>query len=196
MFQKGLLRLQMNLVSRFGAKVSHFYRSNFARDAFPEYIVGLEEDDILFYTLKNQDLTNITPDYFKISDYASITPDSSLPQDFSEDVVYTVTSETGVSQTRKVRVVEKNILMSNATNGAFSLSYTTNFFRYYIATSPIVDVELVNVETGEILGSEIWQNYETEDGRFYLQMVADEMPESKTSFFYRVTLEEGITVPK
>jgi len=171
-----------------------FISSNFARDAFPEYIVGLEEDDILFYTLKNQDLTNITPDYFKISDYASITPDSSLPQDFSEDVVYTVTSETGVSKTRKVRVVEKNILMSNATNGAFSLSYTTNFFRYYIATSPIVDVELVNVETGEILGSEIWQNYETEDGRFYLQMVADEMPESKTSFFYRVTLEEGITV--
>ncbi|HDZ06098.1 hypothetical protein LCGC14_0129340 [marine sediment metagenome] len=171
-----------------------FISTNFAKNAFPEFIIGLEEDDILFYTLKNQDLTNITPDYLRISDYASITPDPSLPQDFSEDVVYTLTSESGISKTRKVRVVEKNILISNATNGAFSLSYNTNFFRYYIATSPIVDVELVNVETGEILGSEIGQNYETEDGRFYLQMNADEMPESKTSFFYRVTLEEGVTI--
>ena len=38
-FQEGLLRLQMNLVSRFGAKVSHFYRSDLAKDEYIEYCI-------------------------------------------------------------------------------------------------------------------------------------------------------------
>ena len=36
-FQEGLLCLQMNLVSRFGAMVSHFYRPNSTRGEYSFY---------------------------------------------------------------------------------------------------------------------------------------------------------------
>jgi len=88
----------------------------------------------------------VIPDNLLKNNYITISPYPSLPQDFSEDETYTVTSETGVSKSRKVRVFEKNILLTNATNGVFSLSYVTNFFRCYKVTRKVVYPKVNNLE--------------------------------------------------
>ncbi len=52
----------------------------------------------------NQDITALTPS-IEISDNATISPESGVVQDFSEDVVYTVTAQDGTTQEWTVSVI-------------------------------------------------------------------------------------------
>jgi len=165
-----------------------------AGNAFDEFRSGLDDNDYIFHTLKNQDLTNIKPDTIIISDYATIIPDQSIAHDFSQDVSYTITSETGVESVRKVRVIEKHVIFPNDTNNSGTVSNDANWFTRYVATSKIVEITLVNRETNETLACQILQNYETDEGDNYLILEVMQMPTSRTSYFYRCMLEEGITV--
>ncbi|WP_298505074.1 hypothetical protein [uncultured Maribacter sp.] len=190
-----IIKNEDNLIERIYLPLTTYGSfSQLASSAYDEFRVGLDDNDYIFHTLKNQDLTNLKPDSILISDYATITPDLSTPQDFSKDVTYTITSETGVEKTRKIRVIEKNIIFPNDTSNAGSVSNNTTWFDRYIATSKVIAITLVNRETNETLACQIIENYETTDGDTYLILEIDEMPLTRSSYYYRCTLEEGITV--
>ncbi|QWX85157.1 hypothetical protein H0I23_05835 [Cellulophaga sp. HaHaR_3_176] len=168
--------------------------TSYAHQVYPEFTEGLSDNDILFFTLKNQDLSNLTPTFLEYSDYATITPDETMPQDFTKDVTYMITSETGVSNTQKVRVVEKSILFDRTRYPSSIPSSSGRVGTWYKATSKVTEVILVKVDNGETLNCEITDNHINADGDFYLTFDVEEMPLTETQCFIRCTLEEGITV--
>lgn len=96
-------------VKLFGNFEKQPFKTNTAQ--INEFSVGdakgsIEENEILVRLGDEADLTKVTPD-IKISDGAAVVPDSGREQDFTDPVIYTVTSKNGkVSRSYKVTVVK------------------------------------------------------------------------------------------
>ena len=75
-----------------------------------EFVIGGEkgiiDDDIITVGLDTTiDITSLVPDSIIISPNATISPAIDIPQDFSQPVQYTVTSESGATKTYSVQVI-------------------------------------------------------------------------------------------
>ncbi len=75
-----------------------------------EFVIGgkkgtIDNDTITIGLDATLDITSLIPDSIVISPNATITPAPNMPQDFSEPVQYTVTSESGAVKTYSVQVI-------------------------------------------------------------------------------------------
>jgi hypothetical protein len=80
---------------------------------WPEEITGLAAPFAVFHVLESEDVSHLTLKSVKLSQGATISPATDVPQDFNSDVVYTVTSQYGNTQQYTLRAVKKKIIMRN-----------------------------------------------------------------------------------
>jgi hypothetical protein len=96
-------------------------------------VIDNEQHTITLTVPSGTDLENITP-YIEISEGATITPESGMPQNFTEMVVYTVTSKDGTQQEWLVSVQESTsarhldclrscVIYPNPSNGVLNVSF-------------------------------------------------------------------------
>ena len=87
-----------------------------ASNVYPKYREGLEDTDICIFVLENENLKNITPSSFTLSHGAVSSPLLTTPQDFSKDIVYTITSQSEAVRKVTVRTVPIKIFFTNEFN--------------------------------------------------------------------------------
>ena len=166
---------------------------------FPQNEVsGLGNGDFIFYTLTSQNLDNLTPQIY-ISYGATMTPSSSVPQNFENDITYEVTSESNKTASRIVRVIKKPILFygEQIQTTVFSIGNTTTYFHTkYWSVSKISEVSLVNVDTNEIIPCQITNNDFIANEETSLYLTLNSQPEPNSVFYLRVTLEDGAVIDK
>ncbi|NRB82466.1 MAG: DUF5018 domain-containing protein [Winogradskyella sp.] len=99
-----------------------------------------EQESTISINLANIDISSLTPDII-ISDYATISPEDTIAQDFNNHITYTVTAENGDFSTYTVIANEIKI---NAVSPRFSLNYI-----YYTGAELNVFGNYINPEIPE-----------------------------------------------
>ena len=113
-----------------------------------DYNKGLGRNDHIVFALENENIVNISPISITMTSNSTISPDENQSRDFSKDVKYIGTSESGVQHEIIVRVIKRKVLVSPYTglkrveNGLYGT-------LEYVAISPIVSGVLVNTQTKE-----------------------------------------------
>ncbi|MFZ6012908.1 MAG: DUF5018 domain-containing protein, partial [Bacteroidota bacterium] len=72
-----------------------------AHQAYPEEAVGLNDADIVVRILTSENYVNVVPAVIQYAERATLVPSASTALDFTNDVTYQVTSETGVTKSFK-----------------------------------------------------------------------------------------------
>ncbi len=188
-----------NFLSCFGLPIiTNFPCAHTASNTYDEYTNGLNNNDLVFFTLENQNITTISPNIFNVSTGATVVPSPDTVLDFTNDITYQVTSESGILKPYKIRVIKKKILLGNdwspiLFNGVSSSS--SSFFLYYNAISKISEATLVNIDTNievpcQILGND----YIDPSTETYIVLNYDTQLNAGERYYLRVTLENGITI--
>jgi hypothetical protein len=120
-----------------------------AMNAFPEDTQGLADTDLVIHVLPGDDVSSMVPELL-YSKRATVSPAPSQAQNFNTDVTYTVTSESGVAKTYKVRVLRDDFITSG--NGNKYLYYNVksggNLLLYQRCSGKIITATLVSHATG------------------------------------------------
>lgn len=163
-----------------------------------DYNKGLGRNDHIAFALENENIVNISPISITMTPNSTISPDENQSRDFTEDVKYMGTSESGVQHEIIVRVIKRKVLVSPYT-GLQHVINGLNGTIEYVAISPIVSGVLVNTKTKEEYPMENFTNNgsSTSNPRatkasFVMKNVLP-AGESATDMLYipRVTLENG-----
>ncbi len=151
---------------------------------------GLPSGNLIYYTLENQDLTNInvSTSFFPMG--ATISPSIDEPIDFTNDVTFTVTSESGHTDSFIVRVVKKKIFFSGEILGN-ALSIDDHSFSRYISNSKVSTLHLVNTDTNRRIACTVNStNFEPGVSTYMTYQLIDSV-EDKEQFVLEVELENG-----
>jgi hypothetical protein len=164
--------------------------SSYQASYYPSNLtVGLLPTDLVIRTLVTENLSNVIPKTIRSSINSTVSPSPNLPQNFNQDVVYTVTSESGNIRNIKVRVlkvkiiIDADLIQTNSVSGG-------GFF-YYVGISKIASIKFIKDNTNEEVTGSIYQNYiHNNTDEYYLNYG---VPSTTTSGSYnlRVTLENG-----
>lgn len=173
--------------------------SRYASYVNKKYTEGLGNLDLCVFTIDNQNLKNIKPSVFEYSDFATVSPSPTIAQDFSKDVEYTVTSQSGITNKIKIRTIHPKILVTNEINNSDYISYSTvssTFFEYYHAIGQVSKVEMVNTITKEVISCTLSQQQEvtSEKNYYYMVIYTSKTPPKDDIFFMRVTFPDGSVV--
>lgn len=91
----------------------------------PSEIDGLTGANFgVFTVLENEVLTNMKFAGFKVADGATVTPSPDLPQDFSKEVTYTITSPAGTVKKTVIRPVRKKILTAASNKASLFVAFS------------------------------------------------------------------------
>lgn len=130
------------------------------KDAYPEDLTGLPSMSFVYMVLSTDDISNLIPGNVNMAENASISPLLTVPQNFNQDVVYTITSQTGKPQAHTIRFVKKSFLdMYDSGPIAYhGIAAGTNApFTKYRSISPVVEVKLLTDTSVPIACSfDIW----------------------------------------
>lgn len=167
----------------------------FAESVYTKYREGLEDYDICIFALENENIKNIVPSVFKYSDFATISPSATSAQDFSKDVQYTVTSQSGAIRNVKVRTIPRKIIVSNEHSTGYTI-VNNSFFEYYHAIGQVSKVELINTKTKEIIPCTLAQQQAitTEKSYYYMTVHMSKTPAEGDVLYMRVTFPDGSVV--
>lgn len=117
-----------------------------AHQAHADEAMGLIDTDIVVRILTSENYVNVVPAVISYSERATLVPAATTVTDFTNDVVYQVTSETGVTNSFKVRVLRKKILFTNDYKSVIT-SIPANgdsFWTVYSAVSDVIGAKLVH----------------------------------------------------
>lgn len=155
---------------------------------------GLQPTDLIVRTLITEDVSNMAPAVLVVSKLATISPSKTTPQNFNNDVTYTITSESGIPSTVKVRLVKEKILVHTDYNGQINnlQNYGNGYIRY-VAVSKIASIKFKNVQNNQLVNGTIINNYKqgTSD-EYYLSYT---VPTGTLGTFKLIaTLEDGSVI--
>ncbi len=155
---------------------------------------GLQSSDLIVRTLVTEDVSNMVPAVFIVSKLATISPSTITPQNFNNDVTYTITSESGIPSTIRVRLVKEKIIVHTDYNGQINnLQNNGGGYIRYVAVSKIASIKFKNVQTNQLVNGAIINNYKqgTTD-EYYL---AYTVPAGTLGTFKLIaTLEDGSVI--
>lgn len=117
--------------------------------SLPQYTEGLEDYDVIFVALPTDDISALTikPEEWAIPERATFTPALDAPQNFNQDVTYTVTAESGSTRSFKARVVREKFITFNCADIRTSETYWMheNYASIsYRAVSPVTKAKLIS----------------------------------------------------
>ncbi|CAM3317291.1 hypothetical protein [Zobellia roscoffensis] len=154
---------------------------------------GLPTGNLIYYTLENQDLSNISVSTSFFPMGATISPSIDESIDFTNDVTFTVTSESGATDEFTVRVVKKKIFFSGEILGNSSTIDNDAFNRYF-SNSKISKLYLVNYDTNRRIACNInSDNFEPGVSTYITYQITDEVEDGER-FVLEVELENGEVV--
>lgn len=119
-------------------------------DLFPDdpSLAGLSSNAIVVPVLSTENVTNYTNVRIDISERATISPDRTAIKNFTNDVQYTITSETGAARVYTVRVVKKSLIIINEYH--YYTPQISNdgsvFTEHYNSISEITGAKLISQE--------------------------------------------------
>ncbi|QOG01611.1 hypothetical protein [Flavobacterium sp. MDT1-60] len=181
-------------------KIYDYTASNFPA----KLTAGLQPTDRIIRTLDTENISNVVLRSFSASVSATVSPDPSLPQNFNQDITYTITSETGLKREVKLRVLKDKILISGEGDSR-SYQYSTggSFFRY-IANSKITAIKFINETSLEEGTAKIGEHVSydntkdryisfsfpetTKPGKYIIKVVLETGDEITT--YYKISLKE------
>lgn len=102
------------------------------------YKALIKNDSILATLPRNVDLTQLVPN-IKISEKASITPNSGVKQDFSKVVTYKVTAEDQTTKTYKAFIQKEKLTGSEMLSFSVTLG-TKTYKAYFLSTYVYIDL--------------------------------------------------------
>jgi hypothetical protein len=130
-------------------------------EAHPDYCIGLPTTDFLIVQIfRKYDISNVIP-LANISERATVSPSFNIGQDFNQDFIYEVISETGVSRIYTVRFVQRLILVpnDNSPNNYIVIEGGMNNFNFHASTySKVIGAQLIDLENEEQIELDIIQN--------------------------------------
>lgn len=139
---------------------------------YRDYPSGISHKD--YYIIQvwaNRDITNIIPDY-SISENASIDADLSIGSDFTNDRVFTITSESGLSRTYVIRFIKRYSMIANDWNRSNRTGYLWtlgNFFIHYRSYAKVSHAWLVDPTNNSLIDLDIsGNNYTSENEEVYV----------------------------
>jgi hypothetical protein len=158
---------------------------------------GLQPSDLIIRTLITEDVSNVIPKVIRASINSTVSPNPTAPQNFNQDVVYTITSEAGFARSIKVRVLKENIIISGDLIQSNAVTDGGSFF-YYVGISKITGIKFIKENTLEEFTSPIFQNYIHNNtinntDEYYLNFGVPVNTPSGT-YNMKVTLENGETL--
>ncbi|WP_309609779.1 hypothetical protein [Flavobacterium sp.] len=160
--------------------------------------VGLEPSDLIVRTLITEDVSNVIPKSISVSINSTVSPNPTNPQNFNQDVVYTLTSEAGQARNIKVRVLKEKIIFSASANQLNGVTAGGGAFFYYVGISKITGIKFIKENTSEEITGSIFQNYihnntSNNTDEYYLNYG---VPTTTLPGIYnlKVTLENGETL--
>lgn len=123
---------------------------NLVANCYPKYTQGLRNTDYIVFTFDGQSLTSVIPT-MTYSQGATISPAIDVAQDFTKDVQFSITPESGDSPSLyTIRVVKKKLIISNDhDNRSYGIISGGQSIIRYNAISPIKGGSLFDVQTGE-----------------------------------------------
>lgn len=128
-----------------------------AGTSLPEYTEDLAEWDFIFRVLTTDDISAVT---LAVSDRnrperATFVPALDEPQNFDQDITYTITAEAGNTWNMKVRVVQEKFISANSGDYRDAESYPQGEYSLqmsYRAISPVVGAKLIAESNNEEYG--------------------------------------------
>lgn len=121
-----------------------------------KYTAGLSPNDNILLTLETEReaYKNIAPLILRVNHQSSVSPAIDEARDFTKDVVYTVTSESGIPTEIKVRTFFEKFI-TNLPIQYIQVSQRGSINIRYYAISPIEKVKLINTRTSEVVATTI-----------------------------------------
>ena len=166
-------------------------RLAFGISAFYE---GLNSNDYIFPILETQDITNLFASTEFIPIGATIEPSLDTSIDFTEDVVFTVTSEAGDSSEITIRIVKTKVFFGLEFRRVSQTNdYNQTFNSRYYAISKIVKIDLYNAEQDKNFPCTIIENSFLPNQESSIAFNMNEVNEANKGleFQVRVELENG-----
>ncbi len=162
-----------------------------------KYAEGIDEWDYVYFILDGQDVSNIVPT-LTYSKNATIKPRAGESINFNNIVDFEITSESGITKTRKVKVVKKKIIIVNDHDrrSIHHIDGNSNLFVVYNAISLIKNAWLLGEDSDTLdctvsSSSPYNSSLEATQGGYYTQIWAPmDMPKNK-KYQLRVELENG-----
>lgn len=114
--------------------------------------------------LSNVDVSNLCPS-ITIPENATITPANGACGDFSKDVVYTVTSESGYAEKYVIRLEKRTIIIQYEDVDVYYSLYNGYFSFGYRAICSIDSAQLIKVASGQVVSCNV-KSEEKQEGTF------------------------------
>lgn len=157
---------------------------------YEKYREGLEDRDLVYFVLEGQDLSNVKPSLV-CSKNATIKPSSEESVDFRNIVSFEITSESGYSVQKKVKVVEKKIIIVNDQDYRSSTPIENgNFIIYYDAISKIKEASLTSVDTKQVYPCTLGGTVQKPEGSYYVN-ISTNSNLAEGRYHLKVVLENG-----
>lgn len=138
--------------------------------AYPEEKTGLSDTDIILRILTTENYTNVVPAAIHSSARSTLVPSASTARDFTNDVTYQVTSETGVQNQFIIRVLRHEILIPNdfKTSGMSIPANGNSFSTTYRSVSDITAAKLIHATTGAEISCTISKSVSGGENRLHV----------------------------
>lgn len=156
-----------------------------------KYTKGLNPQDHIFLTLETEKeaFKNVKPRIIRTNYKSTISPELDQARDFTKDVIYTITSESGTTTEVKVRTFFEKLITNLPVQYEVIEPDGRVMFRYY-AISPIKEIKIINKETSKVLKTSIIEN-EVIQGSLYQIRLRVEGAVSNELYNMEFTLENN-----
>lgn len=167
-------------VSVYGA--SEGYRGNYSKPvgatAYPEDTLGIATPlFVVFPVLETENVSNMVFHKITLPEGATLSPGVNVPQNFNNDVIYTITAQTGEKLQCTVRMLKKKLVVPEDFQQFSPRGIQTGGVRssiHYVANSDATQVWLVNTNTNATYNCTLSSAARGAQGDGYITFIADE----------------------
>ena len=167
--------------------------------AYPEDTVGIGTPLFVFFpVLGTEDVSNMVFHKITLPEGATLSPDVNVPRNFNNDVIYTLTTQTGEKVECTVRMLKKKLVVPEDFQQFTPRGIQTGGVRSainYVANSDVTQVWLVNINTNATYNCTLSSAARGSQGDGYITFIADEATIPKSTILYlKVKLADGSEV--
>jgi hypothetical protein len=169
-----------------------------AEDFNPEDIVGMPADGstyAVFTALEREDVSNIALSPLRLPVGATISPDPTVPRNYSKDVTYTVTSQAGTTRNIVIRCIKRKIFLNRIDYTPDETVHTrlfddNSFYFWYLSALDIKAVALVDIKTKKEYPYTLGGDQPQPDGRRFM-WVSGPAGIPKAVYHCKITLSDN-----
>lgn len=193
---------ETSLVSELG--VDGGYRGSFTQEtgrssAYAADTAGIGTPlYVLFAVLETENVSGMAMQKINLPAGAAISPAADVPQNFTKDVIYTLTTETGEKVQCTVRMLKRKIVLPNEFNFGASFVLETggkNSSTSFVSASNVTQVWLVNTASNTTYNCTLVSAIRKSQGEGYIQFTVNGSAIPKaTPLNLKVKLSDGSEV--